>query len=263
MRRLNIIDGNNVMFRLLQRSSSWEALIRNARAYSADQTYWVWDGTDSRAPRRAKYPEYKANRNTRKKPVETYELMKAFKTKGLPEIGGVYSFEKYQLEGDDLVTKLALSWDGKVQIFSTDADFCQLLVHKNITLPEAKLPQHCEFAEDVRIYKTIVGDSGDNIKGLKNFGSKKWSYLSRVDITVLKAAFEHGDRLKLLHLSNQSMIDQCNHSWETLLLYWDIIGFIDISDEEVLKCMQYYPPAKINFGASLMNMNDIGVMKHV
>ena len=244
---LNIIDFNNVFFRRMQISTSYEGLVNNFRPMCHGKTFVVCDGIDSRYARRALYPPYKVKRDVNKKPQEIYDLMNKTKNDGLQRIGGVHKFEVFRLEADDLVAKLAINHvqsGGKCTIWSNDADFTQLLAHKGINLPEAKVPPACTPAE-VRLYKTLVGDSSDNIGGLRLFGDKAWLNLQTWDRVKIEDALVAKD-LSIVTSSSldPKLIAKIEANWDTLLTFWSIIGFLDVPDDVVVKNMTYYPPVK-------------------
>ena len=264
---LRVIDFNNVWFAILmQRSTSYEHLIQNARTLGqgAKTVYWVADGVNSRKPRQDLYPEYKANRNKVKKSPEVFELMRKFKQTGLQQIGGIYLFEKKELEADDLIAKLVNSHlvsnpSAKIEVLTTDKDMLQLCVNPTVTLPLAKFPPHCLKAGEIKLMKTLVGDSSDNIKGLRLFGNKSWEALSQDHRAIIELGLVEKDIIPILNSNlDPKLILRIQENWEILLVFWTIIGFLEVSDADVIANMKYYPPVAPK--PVVMTMNETGVL---
>lgn len=161
---------------------------------------FTWDSRKSY--RRKIYPEYKANRKdqdlTKEEKKEKEIMFKQFedlRTIVLNQMGFRNIYRRTGFEADDLIAKLVLDSDDKVNVIvSTDEDLYQLLsklVMRNghyrespltyIFNPRKKLDYyHKNFVEDYGIdpqqwslVKAIAGCKSDNILGVEGAGEKK------------------------------------------------------------------------------------------
>ncbi len=138
--------------------------------HEPDRVYLVSEGKPRH--RLALYESYKANRpkevdeNFRSQKKKIYELIRS-----LP-VNFTYHPD---FEGDDVIAYLAAEvYSGHdVTILSTDTDFIQLLENKNISLwnPIKKVFID-KWPVDYLTYKSLKGDSADNIKGVTGVGDK-------------------------------------------------------------------------------------------
>lgn len=172
MGKLIIIDGNNWFRRKAESDITGFPvrtcfnIIRNMR----DPVVVVWDGYNSLEPRRKIYPEYKKGRN---KPGEDfYSSQKLFQE--ILELTQAVQVKVDGFEGDDVIAAIAKQYCGSCEIYidSNDADLGQLgfIMSRPTPLPEK--------AHMLALYKTIVGDSSDNIPGAKGFGKTTWAKLT-------------------------------------------------------------------------------------
>jgi DNA polymerase-1 len=201
MKTIFIIDASNYIFRsyfairnmISSKGVATNALYGFVRAilklekdFSFDYIAIVFDGPRNKASRTSLYAEYKGNRE--KAPEDLYpqiQLAKDFsKAYGLPiiEIDGV--------EADDAMGAVARFFKSKGYISylcSSDKDLCQLvdektfIVHthkENAIIDKSKVVEKYGVTPDQFIdYLAIVGDSSDNIPGIKGFGPKTASSL--------------------------------------------------------------------------------------
>lgn len=153
-------------------------------------TVLVWDGGRSER-RMALCPDYKRGRklNEPKTPEEEADSA-AYKAqlRLLKEIMGTLEVKQLQVmgtEADDLIsifTKLAAK-DGHTSIvFSGDGDMhqlhspsCKVFDPKKelMGLGDIKLKWKINEIGDLHLYKALVGDASDNIKGVKQIGPKR------------------------------------------------------------------------------------------
>ena len=135
-----------------------------------------------------KYPGYKKNRDI------NWESMKEEETpfsqeedikRALDYMGIKYIYSK-GTEADDYIASIALDYKdkGDVVISSFDSDFFQLIDDKisilryrgkaSVLWNKAKFYSEFGFSPSFySLYKAIVGDSADNIKGVKGMGKKR------------------------------------------------------------------------------------------
>ena len=145
----------------------------------------VWDGYDNRAYRRGYHPWYKFGRGSAIDRNEVRVVM-AQLNELLRAIGVCQSVVDGR-EADDLVATIAREVDDmlgeSVLIFSDDKDFYQL-IRPNVHLCRRSLkgvilsPEQCDlggliYGEQCLEIKALMGDSGDNIRGIHGVGEKK------------------------------------------------------------------------------------------
>lgn len=200
-----VIDGNNLAF--VVNSIGWSTtkmdvpnhaingFFRSLRSYSKlfnpRQIFVAWDGGRSKK-RKELLPEYKANRDG-EKTAEQNLAFDAFKEQ-VPIIQemlvllGIHQLYGPGIEGDDLVAMMALTTSKNEEecvICSNDADFLQLIDNKITiysTVNTKKRPRQISrdniedvyglMPEQMLDYKCLLGDSSDNIPGIKGVGKK-------------------------------------------------------------------------------------------
>lgn len=208
--RILLIDGLNLFFRnfaVLQMVNpkgahigglggffrSLGALIRQIQPH---QVYMVFDGAGSSMNRKNIIPEYKSGRENQKitnwgafdnveeehdaKVDQMVRIIQYLKTLPVKTV----SIDK--VEADDIIAYLshkALKQPGdKAYIVSSDKDFLQLVSDEVVVYRpmEKKFYTKDHFQKTYNmspqnfiIYKTLMGDSSDKIKGVKGLGEKK------------------------------------------------------------------------------------------
>lgn len=208
--RVLIIDGLNLFFRnfaILNAVNpdgvhvgglggffrSLGALIRQIQPTSV---YVVFDGAGSSNNRKNLLPEYKSGRNLQR--ITNWEVFESHDDEDDAKIDQIVRIIQYlktlpvktltidKVEADDIIahlgTILPKQPEDKVFIVSSDKDFLQL-VNENVIVYR---PMEKEFYDEntVRqkydmspqnfiIYKTLMGDNSDKVKGVKGLGEKK------------------------------------------------------------------------------------------
>lgn len=235
--KIVIYDGNNWFRRRIETDLTGNAVsncffeVQNHPAFPII----VWDGFNSRKKRKELYPEYK---NHRIKAGESiYESQKMLADCLKLGKGVCISIAEY--EADDIIGHLARKYQKEghdVFIESNDEDFRQL------GIPQAK----SKFKEEPKwtvLYKTLVGDSSDNIKGAKGFGGGTWERLTEENKTLLNAVVvsyinESEDRIAevLEPLPLPKGVKnwmQLKENREQLLIYNKIVNFLPVSEQEI------------------------------
>lgn len=142
----------------------------------------VVEGMNSKAQRLFINKDYKANRG--KRPNESYEefaklkdlLLETFKSLGAVAV------KQDAVEADDMIAWLAQNTRENLVIMSNDND---LLALAGVNSHGATITARIGGEENVNkyglfplqyvtLYKALVGDSGDNIKGITGFGDAAW-----------------------------------------------------------------------------------------
>lgn len=200
MESLLIIDGNNLMFQMYYgfpcainnkkgkpihgTIGFISYLLSEIKMVEATRVAVVFD-EDSSEERREILPQYKANRiDYSSLPSSPFtqedDIVKCLR---YLEIEPIYSKE---CEADDIIATLALKYgkDNRVTISSFDSDFFQL-ISNNISIlrprgKSSKIIDISSFEEAFgfspsfyALYKAIMGDKSDNIKGVEGFGKKR------------------------------------------------------------------------------------------
>lgn len=259
MKRIRLIDGQNQFFLKYAKATSYQDLVNRCIQlnWGFDQVYWVFDGFDSRKPRRDIYPEYKNTASRAKNRLDTtkYDMLNDFKKIDLPAIGGIVIVERPHTEADDIIRKITITMaDGinHIEIASNDVDMLNLSYLPNVTQPQAKMPSNVNSADELNLYKTLVGDSSDNIKGLKLFGDAAWSKLSvdqRKDIHFALSnghnEFSPSNCFDVEDKYTIRLLDKLNEHWNTLKIYWTVVNYIEIPDDELMKFVRVYPKQQV------------------
>jgi DNA polymerase-1 len=207
--RVLVIDGLNMFFRnfavvkfinnegthiggLSGFLRSLGALIKTIHPTSV---YVIFDGVGSTVNRKNLLPEYKENRHISR--ITNWDIFENLEDEHNSQIDQITRLIHYlkclpiktialdRSEADDVIsyisTKLSNEYNSKVFIVSNDKDFIQL-VNSNISVyrPSEKDFYNSETvidkfgipSENFILYKVLLGDNSDKIKGIKGMGEK-------------------------------------------------------------------------------------------
>ena len=168
-----------------------------------------WDGNKNTTPRLKIYPEYKLKRRLKKKSTEDLESYTKQKIRIKEYLEELYvRHASYDLcEADDCISYYTNeSQNEEMIILSSDRDLLQLIsfntsVHV-ISLNKLfkngdKVPLDGIYIPhgNVRVIKTICGDSSDNISGIKMVGIKS---LAKIKPEILEEKIKLKDILKTI-----------------------------------------------------------------
>ena len=168
------------------------AMIRQTQP---DKVYVIFDGASSTTNRKNLVPEYKSGRNEQR--VTNWEVFDSLADEHDSKVDQIVRVIQYlktlpvktlildKVEADDIIAylcgKLPNQPDDKLFIVSSDKDFLQL-VNQNVIVYRPMEKKY--YTEDVMrekykmpaknfiLYKTLLGDSSDKIKGIKGLGEK-------------------------------------------------------------------------------------------
>ena len=168
------------------------AMIRQTQP---DKVYVIFDGASSTVNRKNLVPEYKSGRNEQR--VTNWEVFDSLAAEHDSKVDQIVRVIQYlktlpvktlildKVEADDIIAylcgKLPNQPDDKLFIVSSDKDFLQL-VNQNVIVYRPMEKKY--YTEDVMrekykmpaknfiLYKTLLGDSSDKIKGIKGLGEK-------------------------------------------------------------------------------------------
>lgn len=200
---IHIYDGANVLLRDMTTKplpGQNRLSIRKrfeAMATSAPGTQiWCFDGKGHNERRKAIYPKYKANREPMAE--DHFAMIRLWKDVALH--AGCILIECESWEADDIGATMArrLAAAGhRVTCYTNDLDWHQLTMIPTISINGIqKIP--CE-ARWIPLYKALVGDSSDNIDGVKGFGPTTWRNLEPW-WPDLEAGIVAGDPEAFLHI---------------------------------------------------------------
>jgi 5'-3' exonuclease len=138
----------------------------------------VTDGKNSKERRKAIYPPYNSKRTSR--PPETrvqFELMQAEITTQFRAIG-CHFVTQDGVEADDVIGYLCQELTSDCAILSNDGDMAALLSDRVSLIVKGTLvtdnPLGPFSPKYITLYKALVGDTADTIKGAFNFGKKSF-----------------------------------------------------------------------------------------
>jgi DNA polymerase-1 len=141
-----------------------------------------WDIGKSRE-RLKLYPEYKGHRPTKEKDPEFFENLQ-FQISEMQAIIKNLPVKQIGVDGveaDDIIGFLCKQLPGKKIVFSNDSDFLQLvdkdtslfLASKKKLITAENINEWLGYdAKFYKVWKAMVGDSSDNIKGIPGIGEK-------------------------------------------------------------------------------------------
>lgn len=242
---LRVYDANNILRRRFEAGGSVQDLVR---LYNNETSFWVFDGAGATQRRRDLYPGYKAKRD-RETPEQNgaYDFLRTVKDELLPHCQNTIIMQAAGWEADDLIGEVVRdavrldSWD-VIEIHSNDADLFQLcaLSDKVKLMEQSKLTKMLDPA-DVRLYKCMVGDSSDNIPGIKGFGEKAWETVKDRDKLFWKRLFEGDDSylpwmLRQLKPSQQAWVQA--GGLKDLRTYWTIVGLLPVPASVMQEAMK-------------------------
>lgn len=228
---LHIYDGLNYLRDELEhRGNTLRGLYNQQSNALKDRTIiWVWEGKGGNSRRRKVYPDYKGTRP--QAPENIFAAVKLFQQ--LLDLANVFQIHVDGYEGDDVVASLIHRYKETPKfLYSTDKDFRPLYGEEFKLQGLANPIKECPD-KYVRLYKTLVGDPSDNIKGIPGLGIKQFNEL---DHDALMDIFEN--RRKNLLPTFLSPIKAKPYEWamthiDELFNMWDITGYYLI-DHQVL-----------------------------
>ena len=252
-KRIILIDGLNLFFRNFAMLNmvnpqgvhigglggffrSLGALIRQMEP---TEVYVVFDGVGSSNNRKNLLPEYKSGRNLQR--ITNWEAFDNLEEEDDAKVDQIVRIIQYlktlpvktvsidKTEADDIIAylskKLPETEKDKVFIVSSDKDFLQLINQNVIVYRPIEKEYYTEETVEEKfnmspdnfiIYKTLMGDNSDKVKGVKGLGEKK----------LFKLFPELKDRI----LSLDDVYNICESKFKENVIYSRIIQ--NISDLE-------------------------------
>ncbi len=230
MKRLRIYDTNNWARIVLEKDifgkgirALWEEAIKED---GIDLKIFAFEGMCGNQARRDKYPDYKL---TRKPPQidSFFDNLDLFKQLLENAPCNVAKCHCDYYEADDVIYSLneVFKNNYEVSIMSTDRDLTQI---ENAHFPMVQ--NELTKREFVRTYKTLVGDTSDNIHGVKGFGKGQWE--KEIDNWHLLKQYCEGSlstfELARMGVSEKTIKLLKETSREEVDILWDITGLKDV-----------------------------------
>jgi DNA polymerase-1 len=178
--------------------------IKLFKEFGPDHIVAVFDGPDNKKQRKEIYEKYKANR------IQKFEDLPSQidRAKEFCILSGIATLEVGGVEADDTmgsVAKWASSFDVDVLLCTADKDLCQMVDDKikvlntwkdNLILDRAKVEEVYGVPPELIVdLLAIMGDSSDNIPGIKGFGPKTTTPLLK-EFGSLENLINNSDKVK-------------------------------------------------------------------
>ena len=190
MKKIILVDGNNLLFRSYYATSYSGVIMKNSKGFPTNGLYGfinmmnkIIDEEKPNYIRHEKYSEYKAGR--REMPEEL--KLQFPKAKEVLDAMGIKHFEIDNYEADDIIGTLAKTVDLEDEfiatIISSDKDLLQL-ISKEVEVKLLKTKGFIRFDEKtfkdtygttpihMIDLKALMGDASDHIQGVKGIGEK-------------------------------------------------------------------------------------------
>ncbi len=219
MKKIYIIDALNYLFRsyfAIRQMTNEEGVSTNAlfgfirsiskiqKDFPGNHFVCVFDGPNNKVSRLKIFPEYKGHRATM--PEDLYPQIDM--AKRYCDAAGIPHIEVDGVEADDAmgaVAKWAESKGAESFLCSSDKDLCQLVNDKIFVLQTYKdnllidskgvVEKFGVRPNQIIDYLAIMGDSSDNIPGIKGFGAKAATELL-LEFNTLENMLDHPEKQK-------------------------------------------------------------------
>ena len=222
MKKIILIDGNNLMFRSYYATAYTGNLMKNSKGFYTNALYgfvnMVNKIIDEEKPvymavafdigknfRKDLYSEYKDGRNAT---PEELKMQMPYARKILDAMGiKYYEIENY--EADDIIGTLSyralIDTEYEATIVSSDKDLLQL-INEQVEVKLLKTKDYIRYTKDkfiedygfspIRIIdlKALMGDASDNIPGVKGVGEKTAIKLIQ-EYDTIENLYEHIDEM--------------------------------------------------------------------
>lgn len=266
MKKVILVDGNNLMFRSYFATAYTGNLMKNSKGEATNALYgfvnMINKIIDEEKPnymavafdigknfRHAKYKDYKAGRQ--ETPTELLEQMPKART--LLDAMGIKHYEVENYEADDIIGTISVMAlddpEFNATIVSSDKDLLQL-INKEVDVKLLKTKDFIRynektFEEDYGIkpirmidLKALMGDPSDNVPGVKGIGEKTaLKLLQQYD--SLEEIYNHIDKIK------GSLHDKLVNDKDNAFFSKDICTiYLEVPLKDKLEDMAYNGPTK-------------------
>jgi len=234
-----------------------------------DSVVVCWDSRDGSEKRREIYPEYKAQRREKKDEIDWKRYFESIhNARKLLKALNIHSFSLKRNEGDDIIAAVCgeLERNGHEAIIrGSDKDFIQLLSKKVKISKDGETVIGDEFFKQNGITKNLwileralIGDTSDNIDGIKGLGPVRARKISerligeKNLITFLKENDFSGEPLEKFYIIIQKELKKVRRNIKLMKLdkkfehstirkiVLNIDGILDLTYKQVLKEYRTY-----------------------
>ncbi len=236
---INLVDCNNVVRKRFEKDGY---ALRNLFEWAfrdPEPHIFVFDGQNAKATRRAIFPDYKVGRTPA--PDNFYKQLDIFRE--LLQYTNKVQMKVPKFEADDAIYSMVVgNPTGKFRIHSNDGDFTRL-VNENVSVTEQTIRD--VKPEELRLYKTLVGDGSDKVPGVRLFGPKSWATATESQKSnwyTLLHYLESLDPLKsdkdlgFLGVQGDLNITEkqrewTHENWRLVRSFWLVVDFMDVPME--------------------------------
>jgi 5'-3' exonuclease len=197
----------------------------------------IADGKNSSQKRKAIYPEYKNNRNSKLRLNRIYEEISEISDEEESLKKQIYRIIEYfqclpitflsvdNVEADDTISFCALDFfkDKNVVIMSTDKDFLQLVsdrikvwspIKKKLYGEADVINEYNIHPKNFVIFRSLDGDISDNINGIKGCGKKtivkSFGFLSKNVEATVDQIFEYSEKYQGKYKIYENVLENKN-----------------------------------------------------
>ncbi len=214
----NMYNGENHIGGLYHFLNTLRKLIDS---YRITKVVVFWDGKDNTKPRTKLYPQYKLNRRLKPKSsdeLNSYATQKLRTQEYLEELYVRQSTFEYCEADDCMAYYCEKSTKEDVIVLTSDRDLLQL-ISQNVSLHIISLNKLFKLgdkvplegmyipSDNVRVVKTICGDSSDNILGIKMVGIKS---LAKISPDILEKKITLEDIIETIKTKNKVSVKEHN-----------------------------------------------------
>ena len=256
------------------------------REINPTKVYVVFDGQGSSNNRKNILPEYKSDRNLSR--ITNWEAFDNLEEEDESKVEQIIRIIQYlqclpvkiisidKVEADDIIAylsqKLPNTPKDKSIIVSSDKDYLQLVsqqiivyrpIEKAYYTPDKVKSKFNILSENFIIYKTLMGDNSDSIRGIKGLGEKKlfklFPHLSTEKTTFEETLNYCEDRLKehVIYARILQEEDRLRKSYKLMDLS---LPMIDDNDKEFIDSFikEEFPPLHAQEFLQLYNQDQLG-----
>lgn len=235
---IELYDSNNVLRRATERHGMPSVVPMGFRqryeyvmAKPPGTQIWVWDGKGHNDLRKAILPYYKGQRT----PMGEDIFAQINLWRKALDLSHAVQVTAPGWEADDVIASLVKRWHARgirVRVHSNDIDYgqlegmCELIGVNTKDTPGRFLP----------LRKALVGKASDNMKGIPNFGPKRFMDMAQ-HWAMIEECIEQDDADRLLTLSFTPAVRAwltVRENFEELRAMLKVAKFFDVPEDEIL-----------------------------